>query len=197
MLIFLPPDACLDGIMPDLGTDVGRAELDVLIAATKAELVVLDNVSTLFRSGAGENESVAWVGPQEWLVSLKARGVAVVLVHHLGKNGSQRGTSMREDILGASIRLKRPPDYQATEGARFIWEYSKARSLAGSDAEGFEARLVDGRWHVEGKQAATLDSLLELRRGGLSVRDIEEATGMSKSAVARLLGKAAKGSGNG
>jgi RecA-family ATPase len=195
MLTFLTPDACTDGIMPDLGTDEGRAELDVLAAAVQAELLVLDNVSTLFRSGVGENESLSWVGPQEWLVSLKARNVSVLLIHHVGKNGSQRGTSMREDVLGTSIKLKRPGDYEASEGARFQLEFAKARSLTGTDAEGFEARLVDGRWLVQGKQAATLADVLELKKGGLSTREIAEHVGTSKSSIARLLASA-KAAGN-
>jgi putative DNA primase/helicase len=195
-LTFLTPDMCLDGIMPDLATDEGRAAVDVLVEVTMAELLVLDNISTLFRVGEDESKSASWVGPQQWLVSLKARGVSVLLVHHLGKNGTQRGTSMREDVLGCSIRLKRPQDYEAREGCRFVLEYTKARNLTGEDAQGFEAALIDGRWNVEGKKAATLADVLELKQGGLSTREIAEHVGSSKSSVARLLASA-KGASNG
>lgn len=194
-ITILTPDSCLDCIMPDLGTDEGRAAVDVLVEATKAELLVLDNVSTLFRSGANENEAASWTGPQEWLVSLKGRGVATLLVHHTNKTGGQRGTGKKEDILGSSILLKRPQDYEAREGCRFTLEFTKARALTGEDAQGFEAALVDGRWHVEGKKAATLADVLELKRGGLSTREIAEHVGSSKSSVARLLASA-KGAGN-
>lgn len=189
-LQFLTPDMCHDGIMPDLGDHEGRVAVDILVAATQAELLVLDNVSTLFRSGVGENDSASWVGPQQWLVALKARGVAVLLVHHLGKNGLQRGTSMREDVLGSSIRLKRPSDYEASQGCRFLLEFTKARALSGEAVEGFEAALVDGRWQIESKRAATLSEVLELKHGGLSTREIAEAVGISKSSVARMLASA-------
>lgn len=189
-LFLLIPNMCLDGIMPDLGTADGRADVDEIIAAHKPDLVVIDNISTLFRSGLNENEAASWVGPQQWLVSLKSRDVAVLLVHHMGKNGQQRGTSMREDVLGCSIRLKRPADYVPEEGARFLVEYSKARNLSGEQAAGFEAALVDGRWVIAGKKAATLAEVVQLKRGGMSIRDIAEATGSSKSSIARLVASA-------
>jgi hypothetical protein len=195
-LHFLFPDMCLDGVTPNLALEEGQAAVDVLLQATGTELLIIDNIACLFRSGLSENESMSWQGaPQQWLISLKSRGLAILLVHHLGKNGEQRGTSAREDILGASLRLRRPSDYEAEQGCRFELEYTKARNLAGGDAGGFAAALIDGRWHVEGKAAPTLASVLELRRGGLSTRDIAESVGTSKSTVARLLASA-KGGGN-
>lgn len=194
-LIFLTPNMCLDGVMPDLATDDGRAAVDALAEVLKPDLIVIDNISTSFRSGASENDSDSWRGPQQWLVSLKSRGIAVLLVHHLGKNGNQRGTSVREDVLGCSIKLKRPQDCDASQGCRFTWEYTKARALTGDAVDSFEAALVDGRWVVEVKRVATLETIMELKRGGLSTREIAEAVGSSKSSVARQIAKG-KGGGN-
>lgn len=194
-LIFLTPSMCTDGIMPDLATEEGRAAVDVLVEELEPDLIVIDNISTLFRSGASENDSDSWRAPQQWLVSLKSRGIAVLLVHHLGKNGNQRGTSVREDVLGCSIKLKRPQDCDASQGCRFIWEYTKARALTGDAVDSFEAALVDGRWVVEVKRVATLETIMELKRGGLSTREIAEAVGSSKSSVARQIAKG-KGGGN-
>ena len=49
----------------------------------------------------------------------------------------------KEDNLDVVIGLRRPDSYRASEGARFIVEYTKCRSLFGERAEPFEARLVD------------------------------------------------------
>lgn len=48
---------------------------------------------------------------QNWLLRLRRRGVAVLLVHHADVNGRQRGTSRREDALDTVIALGRPADY--------------------------------------------------------------------------------------
>jgi putative DNA primase/helicase len=38
----------------------------------------------------------------------------LLIVHHTGKGGEQRGTSRREDVLDTSISLRRPADYAPT-----------------------------------------------------------------------------------
>ena len=41
---------------------------------------------------------------QQWLLRLRRRGVSVLVVHHAGKNGDQRGISKREDLLDTASR---------------------------------------------------------------------------------------------
>ena len=60
-------------------------------------------------------------------------------MHHAGKSGKQRRTSRKEDILNSVIALKRPPDYQASQGARFEVYYEKARDFCGADTDPLEA----------------------------------------------------------
>lgn len=195
-LHILSPDTCQDGIMIDLGSDMGRDQAEVLIKYYKPDAIFLDNISTLFRSGGPENDSESWNGPQAWLISLKARGYSVCLVHHLGKNGNQRGTSKREDILATSIKLKRPSDYTSAQGARFTVELTKCRAITGSDAEAYEAHLVDDQWVTTSPSGQTLDSILELKKGGMSLRDIEEATGIPRSTLSRMIARAKTGGGD-
>src|SRR5438552_795292 len=85
---------------------------------TEADLIVIDSISTL--AGAGkENEAESWLPMQEWALALRRAGKSVLLLHHDGKGGQQRGTSRREDILDVVIHLRRPADYEPQQGARF------------------------------------------------------------------------------
>ena len=102
--------------LPDLASDEGQAAIEAALG--DAKLVVLDNLSSLVRSGR-ENEADTWQPVQDFLLRLRRKGVSVLLIHHAGKGGQQRGTSRREDVLDTVISLRRPADYQPSEGARF------------------------------------------------------------------------------
>jgi DNA-binding CsgD family transcriptional regulator len=50
-----------------------------------------------------------------------------MMLHHVGKEGHQRGTSAKEDHLDLSMILKQPPDYVPENGAAFIVTFTKSR----------------------------------------------------------------------
>ena len=105
------------------------------------DLVIFDNLSTLCTNGS-ESASDAWVPMQNWLLELRRQGIAVLLVHHAGTNGRQRGTSRREDALDTVIALRRPEDYSPEQGARFEVHFEKLRNrVDGDGAVPFEAKL--------------------------------------------------------
>ena len=54
----------------------------------------------------------------------------MVLVHHAGKGGDQRGTSGREDMLDTVIRLDRVHG-ASNDGAKFIVRFTKCRGAYG------------------------------------------------------------------
>ena len=69
---------------------------------------------------------------------------SVLIVHHAGKGGQQRGTSRREDVLDTSISLRHPEDYVPTgrvPGLKCISR--KARGIHGEDAKPFEAKMEE------------------------------------------------------
>jgi putative DNA primase/helicase len=87
---------------------------------------------------------------QNWLLSLRRRGISVMLVHHACTNGRQRGTSRREDALDTVIALRRPKDYSPEQGARFEIHFEKLRNRVDAvGAMAFEARpetfVADGQ----------------------------------------------------
>jgi putative DNA primase/helicase len=183
-LQFLPADHYRDGL-PDLASPEGRELVEEL--AEGVALVVFDNLSSLARYK--ENEADSWQPIQDLVLSLRRRGATSLLVHHAGKSGQQRGTSRREDVLDTVIALRRPEEYEATQGARFHWHYEKARGFMGDDAAPFEATLTldegAARWQVTAlvktRQALATDMLA----AGASVAEIVTATGASRATVYR------------
>lgn len=175
------------GPMPNLATEAGQAAVEPFLEGVS--LVVIDNLATLARHGRSNDEE-SWGPVQGWLLDLRRRGLAVLLVHHQGKGGDQRGTSAKEDILDTVIRLDRPRDYRTEQGALFEVHLTKARGIFGDAAKPFEAQLLDeGRglsWTTRDIEAADLDRLRRLLDEGFSIRDCAEEMGKSKSAIGRL-----------
>lgn len=191
-LVFLARDLQTE-VLPSLDTPDGQQAVEPFLAGT--ELVVLDNLSSL--ANPAENDAEAWQPMQAWILELRRRGLAVLLVHHAGKLGDQRGNSKREDILDVSIRLARPADYQASEGARFEVHFEKSRGLWGNAVEPFEARLESddlGRiaWTLADLETSTSQRVVAAYQQGFqSVRAIAHELGdVSRSAVQRHLAQA-------
>ena len=178
--------------LPDLSSPEGQAAVDRVLGDT--EVLILDNVSTLMRSGV-ENEAESWLPVQQWLLKLRRQGRSVIIIHHANKGRAQRGTSRREDILDVVLNLRAPADYDPSEGARFEVHYEKARGLTGNVVEPFEAKLEtrDGRaiWAMRDLEDSKFDDIAELRAEGQTIRQIAAALGMSKSAVQRAINKGA------
>jgi putative DNA primase/helicase len=182
----ITPDLQSEGV-PNLSTAEGQDAVDEHLDGVS--VVVLDNLSTLCRSGR-ENDAESWEPVQQWILGLRRRGISVVLIHHAGKGGMQRGTSKREDVLDTIICLNRPEDYRPEEGARFEVQFEKARGIVGDGARGFEARMEtrDGAatWTVRDIEDVEADTVRRLTDEGLTAREIEAETGMSKSKVNRI-----------
>jgi putative DNA primase/helicase len=173
-----------DGL-PDLADPIAQRFYETVLEG--ADLVIVDNLSTIARS-VRENEADSWGPVQAWALSQRAAGRSVLFIHHAGKSGQQRGSSRKEDVLDSVISLRRPPDYQASEGARFEVHFTKHRGFFGLDAESFEARLIGTIWQTcEILRDDSLQTVTALHEQGFSVRDIANRTGLSKSAVDRKL----------
>ena len=184
MLTFIAADLQRDGL-PDLSDPHAQRFYDQYFEA--ADLIIIDNLSTIAR-GVRENEADSWGPMQVWLQTQRAASRSVLLIHHAGKGGQQRGTSRKEDILDSVLSLRRPPNYQASEGARFEVHYTKHRGFYGQEAESFEARMVDKEWLTgEILRDDSEASLKAMQAQGYSVRQIADRTGLSKSKVGRKL----------
>lgn len=184
----ITPDFLIGRAAPDLASLSDQALLDDLVG--DAELVILDNLSALIRSGAAENDAESWVTVSDWALRHRAAGRSIVFVHHSGKNGAQRGTSRREDLLDCVISLRQPHDYEATEGARFEIHFEKARHLAGEDVASLEASLDDqasGGWVTSSMENNVDEQIVDLLSLGIKPAEIARELGLHRSNISRRM----------
>ena len=92
------------------------------------KVVFLDNQSTLI-TRVRENSADDWRDIIEgWLLGLRRRRIAVVIINHAGRNGEMRGTSKREDSAFWQIVLD--PAEKQGQGARFLSRFTKNRNAS-------------------------------------------------------------------
>ena len=205
-LRILSDDASGTGL-PPLSSDEGRELIDREIADHDPAVVVFDNVSTLgFVSGMDSNAAESWDVTQEWLRSLRRRGLAVIVIDHSGKAAGRgpRGSSRKLDIADATIELTPPAERPAAgDGARFKLSIEKTRGFRkvaalvcrletiedddGVTRLGFKARPADEE--AEDRAREMLDA-------GMSRAEIAVELGVTRQTVYRWL-PAPKGGGKG
>lgn len=173
--------------MIDLSRPADQRELEP--ALDGVDLIVIDNLSTLCRSGK-ESEGEGWLPVQSWVLRQRAAGRSVLLVHHSGKNGEQRGTSRREDVLDTVIALRRPADYTPDKGANFEVHFEKARGIFGDETKPFEAQLNINpsglqEWTIKNLDKSTAEKVAALLDEGLTQMEIAEMLKLTKGAVSK------------
>lgn len=191
------PDVLMDIITPDLQpkdqpsinlSDIAfQNALEPFIE--KVSLIIVDNISTLVRGGK-ENESESWQPIQDWALRQRSSGRSVLFIHHSNKDGKQRGTSRREDVLDTVIGLRHPGNYDPEEGAKFEVHFEKSRGFAGDDAKPFEAQLLTAErggliWTYRTIEESTFDQVCKLANEGLTQKETAQELGLHKSTVSR------------
>lgn len=174
-LMIVPSEALFREDRPlNLQDEGDRERVNELLRALETggrrpDLIILDNLSSLC-GGVDENDNSALDSFLHWLVGIRHAGHAVMMIHHAGKSGSQRGASRREDLLDTSIELKEPPkkDENGDElprhpGAHFILWFPKTRGRR-PEPEEIELKLIeDGNqlvWTVD--EVRVIDGSIEL-----------------------------------
>lgn len=185
-----------DGITVEIGsidTVEGQRQIDKIIPSG-VQFIVLDNLSA-WTSG-GREDSNSWSTIKSWLLSKRLAGVAVLLIHHAGKNGQQRGSSAHEDLLDYSILLTPLPSSEDREDTRFSVQHTKLRDNLPELKKVSEYSIwaEDGALHFDvapaGFQITAHDAeILSLLEGGMSYEEIGHRLGVNKSTVSRRLKK--------
>jgi DNA-binding NarL/FixJ family response regulator len=100
--------------------------------------------------------------------------------------------------LDVVINLKHPSNYSFDQGARFEIIFEKARHFYGKDAESFHVQLKANEkevihWDIIGAPIdPEVEAVADALKKGLTLREITENTGLSKSQVETRKEKAKK-----
>lgn len=180
-----------------------REIFNTLDAHPEIGLVVFDNLSCLVP--LKEDKSDDWrTIVQPFLAKLSNRGVAVLLVHHTGKGGDQRGSSARIDQLDTALLLKKATDGADSKGAHFIGEFTKWRHRDETNHDlykPFSAKLVSAEtggltWElggvVENTETRLIALLKDFGEDGCSVMDAAKELQVSHSLISRVAQKLKK-----
>jgi putative DNA primase/helicase len=161
---------------------------------TGIKVLILDNLSTL-ASGMKENDADSWELVNNWLLDLRRRKIAVVIVHHAGRSGEMRGTSKREDnvfwIIALDDAKKNADDKR---GARFVSRFTKPSRNTQEEIPAYEWHFVtedSGIVTVSCKQAQTMDVFLGLIEDGVrDCKQIAQEMKISPATASRLAKRA-------
>lgn len=182
-----------------------EAELAINVAARNAQrvitelcttgnfkLLVLDNLSCL-ASGMKENDADEWEKLLTWLLELRRRRIAVIIVHHSGRSGLMRGTTKREDSAAWVIKVDHSDDDPQDATAKFSSLFEKKpRSI--SQAEWIRSWTFktqhDASVSFSCEEISNEGKVLELIQNGLaSASDIALELGLSKGTISKLAKK--------
>jgi hypothetical protein len=190
-LTFLPSELVYERVGHDLTLTepADRDEIDAMVAAYGIKVLMLDNVGTLF-PGLDESSKKDWEPINAWLLRLRHRGLTVLIGHHAGKNGLQRGTSGRGDNLNTILALTTPPDYKAEQGCRFYLHFEKSRGIKGAAVTALDVRLeeVGARLVLTAAplEATRTDQVKAMLAEGIPVKVIAEELQIHLSYAYRL-----------
>jgi putative DNA primase/helicase len=153
------------------------------------KLLILDNLSCLF-SGIKENDADEWEKVLNWLLDLRRRRIAVLIVHHASRGGTMRGTSKREDAAFWVIKVDAIQDHAAPDesGAKFETTFTKQRN---SDSPEWTRKWTfrtdaDGTISIGCTEFSFDEKVLQLIQSGLiSATEIADELGQHKSNVSR------------
>ena len=167
-----------------------QEEISRIIKEKGVKLLILDNLSTL--TTIDELDAASWGIIQSWLISLRKSGVAVLIIHHSGKRGGERGISKREDILDLVINLKNKAKSEKGDDEDEVMfngkcqvMFEKNRNLSKKQISNLGIELLD----MDNGPVSWVDTyatVIDLKEQGCSCREIEAITGISKSRVSEI-----------
>jgi hypothetical protein len=108
----------------------------------KADVLILDSQSTLMGTDSLSMEFQET--RMNFLRDLRTEGYCVIEMHHTGKQGLQRGSSVNDDILDLQFILKRCDDWSPGQKLQFELTIGKLRHAA--DLEEEFVVTLDAEW---------------------------------------------------
>ncbi len=154
-------------------------------------LLILDNLSSL-APGIDENSKLEFDPVNRWMLELRFYGCTIILTHHVGKSGEQRGTTAHEDHLDTSLILNRPAIYKRTDGCKFVARVTKDRSMV-TEGKQFTLQLCEnenGRLEFAVVEDVGIDLACGVLSGNPEISESEAVNqGISRRTFYRARGK--------
>jgi putative DNA primase/helicase len=143
------------------------------------KVLLLDNLSTL-GVGMKENDADSWEMVNTWLLMLRKKGIAVVIIHHSGRSGQMRGTSRREDNVFWIISIDEIRKEEES-GARFTTRFTKASRNTPNE-------IPDYEWHFKPDETTGLVKVTFKLSHSLTVfRSVVESGVTKPSEIAKVM----------
>lgn len=158
-----------------------------LVESQQTEVIFLDSQATLMAGDSNKDEMQE--ARMDVLRALRWSGLCVIEMHHVGKQGLQRGLSKNDDILDVQMYLQKPKEWEPEDGLEFEVKYEKIRHSAHLDSN-YKVRLVDGEWRKTAADEVALVAELIVKKK--SIREIAKQLKITKGRVERLKDKAIK-----
>ena len=153
----------------------------------EVDLVIIDSLSSL-AGGMMQQDSERWHELRYFLALQQRAGRGVVMVHHANRDGAMRGASRRADAMDLIMALRRPRDWQPSDGARFEVHLEKTRGAAFAPIEAQLCPGPDGKaqwqWHRGGSR--DLRRALPLLHQGMSAEAVAKTIEVSPRTAYRL-----------
>jgi hypothetical protein len=168
-----------------------------LKAHNEYSILIIDNIASLF-SGINENNKQDWDPINQWLLSLRDMGKAVLLVHHAGKSkkSGQRGCSSRIDNLDNVILLSKVQSPTDRKGTAFEVNFDKCRNVKPGMDRPFIVSIYDHpefpgclTWNAtQGESPTEKQKKAEqlLIQGGMKNKDVAETVCLSEGRISQI-----------
>jgi DnaB helicase-like protein/AAA domain-containing protein len=176
---------------PNISEPRDRAIVEEVLFSKGYELLILDNISTLW-SAAQEDQSRQVAVLKDWFIDLNQKGIAIIILQHAGKGGDFLGDSAQIHILDFVMKLRRPSNYKYSQQLRVNIEIEKIRYEC-KDPRWmipFEVSLQTDRetgavWMSRPSREAQREASFEMFRLGMKPGEIFQDVGISRSTAFR------------
>ncbi len=182
-----------DTVFFDLTSEEGRAA--ILRAADKleADVVILDNFTTLSEGLEDENAATSFKKIQSFLLSTKQRNLTTILIHHARKDGNALRGSASIEVTFESVLELRKPKLPRMDAASFVPVFGKFRQKRSEALLPRQWSLTETGWQIDDEIVQEGDSAVVIcvrSRKFVSQQDIAQHLGLSKGTVSKQLAAA-------
>jgi hypothetical protein len=177
---------------PRIDSAADRRIVEDNLAAGAYEVLVLDNISTLWSASlddASDREAIL----KNWFIDLNARGISIIALTHAGKSGDFLGDSQQIHILDSLLKLRRPANYKMEEQLRAEMKIEKLRHKAMDSrlTRDFEVQLdttdpaLGAVWTMRAARKAQIQASFEMFRDDMKAAEVAKELAISPRTVYR------------